>query len=97
MEGAIITHNHPGSGAGSFGKDDFEFLRQNQSVSELRAVDEDYTYSVRIVKSIENVSYSHLYNEALKYIDLDALDIKDACFRALQSEGYVIYDKKRIK
>lgn len=98
LSGATITHNHPSSnGILSFGKNDFEFLQANQGIRQLIAVNEQYTYSVRIIKSLENLSYSDYYRKAMADAELDPdFDIQHKVFEILDREGIVKYDRKRI-
>lgn len=98
LSGATITHNHPSSnGILSFGKNDFEFLQANQGIRQLIAVNEQYTYSVRIIKSLENLSYSDYYRKAMAEAELDPdFDIQHKVFEILDREGIVKYDRKRI-
>ena len=62
LSGSIITHNHPGSeGLVSFGKDDFEFLRDNQDILELQCVNAEYDYKINILKDISDIVYNDIY------------------------------------
>lgn len=69
---ATITHNHPPDENGftdSFGKDDFMFLSDHPEIKEMRAVNEKYTYSLRLLKPLD-ISYNEVecggYDLAIK-------------------------------
>lgn len=96
LEGATITHNHPASnGIISFGKDDFEFLQANLGIHRLVAVNEQYTYSVRVIKDLERVSYGDYYRKAMAEAELsEDFDIQHKVFEILDREGIVEYVRK---
>lgn len=100
LRGATVTHNHPVSnGIISFGKDDFEFLQENKDIRKLVAVNERYTYSVRILKSLRELSYSAYYRRAMEEADIfdPDCDIQHTVFDILGREGFVEYTRKEIK
>ena len=99
LSGATITHNHPSSnGIVSFGKDDFEFLKGNQDVRRLIAINERYTYSVYVLKDLSSVSYADYYRKALEEADIFDLDfdIQHKAFEILDREGFVKYVREKI-
>lgn len=101
LEGATITHNHPESeGIVSFGKDDFEFLQANGEVRKLVAVNGRYTYSVRVIKSLEKLSYGAYYHMAMEEANMmdtnEDFDIQHKVFEILDREGLVEYVRKEI-
>ena len=98
LDGAYIVHNHPASeGIVSFGEDDFDFLRRNQGIQTLIAVNETYTYSVRVLKDIGDLSYNEIYRNALRYRDTEDFEMQHGAFLYLEERGYIQYERKRIK
>lgn len=99
LDGAVITHNHPVSnGVVSFGEDDFNFLKYNQDIKELFAVNEEYTYSVKVLKDISKLSYNTYYKRALeRAFSSTEADFQHIVFEILDQEGYVKYERKRVK
>lgn len=97
FENAIITHNHPKSnGIVSFGHDDFLFLKQHQDIAELRAVNEEYVYTVKLLKKIDEVVYNDIYIEGFKYINnTNNKDVQHCAFLELMKRGYVEYARKK--
>lgn len=97
---ATVTHNHPiSNGIVSFGKDDFEFLKSNQDIRELIAVNEIYTYSVRVLNDISSISYQDMYLKAMEEADIfdSDFDIQNKVFEILNRKGYVKYVRTRIE
>lgn len=94
LGGATVTHNHPKSnGIISFGKDDFELLQNYPEIKKLFAVNPKYTYSVEIVKSLKDISYSDYYSKALANTDIlaEEIDVQHDVFEMLNKEGYIKY------
>lgn len=94
LDGATVTHNHPKSnGIISFGKDDFELLQNYPEIKKLFAVNPKYTYSVEIVKSLKDISYSDYYSKALANTDIlaEEIDVQHDVFEMLNKEGYIKY------
>lgn len=100
LSGATITHNHPSSnGIVSFGKDDFEFLKKNQDIKKLIAVNKIYTYTVQVLSDISEVSYDEYYYRALEGItDIMSFDedLQHIVFEILDEEGFVRYVRKKV-
>jgi hypothetical protein len=100
VSGATITHNHPSSnGIVSFGKDDFEFLKDNQNIRKLIAVNEQFTYSVQVLEEMSDLSYSDYYRKAMMeaYADDMDFDIQHKVFEILDKDGFVKYVRERIE
>lgn len=97
FENAIITHNHPKSnGIVSFGHDDFLFLKQHQDIAELRAVNEEYVYTVKLLKKIDDVLYNDIYIGGFKYINKsNNMDVQHCAFLELMKRGYIEYARKK--
>ena len=96
-DGAHITHNHPLANVTlSFGEDDFYFLQANQNIASFRCVNAKYTYSIELLKSLDDVSYSEVYLEAMKSIDQndDNIDLQDIAMQILDARGYIRYEKR---
>lgn len=94
LRGATITHNHPiSNGVVSFGKDDFVFLQGNPDIRKLIAVNEQYTYSVHVIKRLDELLYSDYYRKAMGEVDIfdPDLDIQHTVFEILDREGYIRY------
>lgn len=99
LSGALITHNHPASnGIVSFGKDDFEFLKENQSIRRLIAVNEQYTYTVEVLQDISGLAYSDYYRKAMEAADIFDLDfdIQHKVFEILDQEGFLKYVREKL-
>ena len=99
LKGATITHNHPVSnGILSFGKDDFEFLQEYENIRELVAVNERYTYSVKLLKSLGELSYSSYYRMAMEEADITDpdCDFQHTVFEILEKEGFVQYVRQAV-
>lgn len=99
---AIITHNHPRDDFGelhSFGEDDFDFIKSNPNIKELRAVNEEYNYSLKINKTIDidkNTVWKNGINLKIKesaYND----DEQHYMYKWLRNEGYINYERFNIK
>lgn len=99
FDGAIITHNHPVSnGIVSFGHDDFQFLKAHQDMKEFRVVNEEYTYYVRVLKSLDEVIYNDIYIAGFNHIrGKDDVDVQHCAFLELKKRGYVEYVRRKVK
>lgn len=98
FDDAFIVHNHPASeGIVSFGQDDFNFLRENQTIGKFIAVNEQYTYSVKVLKDISSLTYNDLTRWALEHINDNDFELQHAAFQALAERGYVQYERKKVK
>ena len=98
LEGASILHNHPiTNGIVSFGQDDFIFLREHPEIKELRAVNRDYDYSVRVKKDMSKVIFTELESGALQYYGvIEDFEMQHAEFLWLKEQGYVDYERKKL-
>lgn len=85
----------------SFGKDDFEFLKGQPKAEEFRCCNEEYAYSIRLLKPLnEQVVYNEIYTEAMFRVDPlgDTVeDIQDIAMQILAERWYITYDKRRFK
>lgn len=94
LKGATITHNHPESeGIVSFGKNDFEFLREYQGIRELQCVNAEYNYRISVIKDITEVVYNDIYLAGFKYAFDPYYESQDAAMRVLCEKGYVKYER----
>lgn len=92
LEGVILTHNHPE--IGSFGKDDYDLLKENKNIKELRAVDGEYTYSLKLKKPLD-MSYTDIYRQSGD-IMLNTKEENQHCVMLkLKELGYIKYVRKR--
>ncbi len=94
LSNTIITHNHPEIGA--FGKDDFNLLKENPQIKELRAVDKEYTYSLKIIKPLD-ITYNELYIESSQLAFETGEEIQHCTMLKLKEMGYIEYDRERKK
>ncbi|MCI9000894.1 MAG: minor capsid protein [Clostridia bacterium] len=92
LEDTILTHNHPE--IASFGKDDFELLKQNPKIKELRAVDKEYTYSLKILKELD-ITYNEFYGSGLDLKLKTGSDLQHCIMKKIAERGYVKYDRRR--
>lgn len=99
LKGATITHNHPDDvDVLSFGKDDFDFLKRHGDIKRLIAVNSEYTYEVKILKSIKELDYNDYYVKALSQVGVlegDTVEFQHEVFELLNKEGYVKYERKK--
>lgn len=94
LSDTIITHNHPEVGA--FGKDDFNLLKETPKIKELRAVDKEYTYSLKLVKPLD-ITYNELYIESSQLAFETGEEIQHCTMLKLKEMGYIKYDRTRKK
>lgn len=97
LKDATITHNHPSlNGIISFGKDDFEFLQAHGDVRQLIAVNEQYTYTAKVIRNLSNLSYYDFYHKAMEEADMfdPDFDIQHKVFEILDREGIIKYARK---
>ena len=92
LDNTIITHNHPEKG--SFGKDDFELLKANDKIKELRAVDSEYNYSLQLLKAID-MTYNEIYMEGAQLAFETNDDIQHCVMEVLRKRGYIKYERRR--
>ncbi|MBO5138682.1 MAG: hypothetical protein J6B89_03470 [Bacilli bacterium] len=94
LKKAIITHNHPTFKeeiGGSFSEDDFKLLVKHQDIKQLRAVDEKYVYTTKVLNKIQTTDYKEaLFN----VIPVDNEDFKHLIFEELKKKGLVEYERK---
>ena len=99
LKGATITHNHPDDvDVLSFGKDDFDFLKRHGDIRRLIAVNSEYTYEVKILKSIKELDYNDYYVKALSQVGVlegETVEFQHEVFELLNKEGYVKYERKK--
>lgn len=99
LKGATITHNHPDDvDVLSFGKDDFDFLKWHGDIKRLIAVNSEYTYEVKILKSIKELDYNDYYVKALSQVGVlegETVEFQHEVFELLNKEGYVKYERKK--
>lgn len=92
-----VKHNHPASnGILSFGKDDFDFLRNHQDIAGLRCVNEEYNYFVSVLKDMSEVIYNNIYKEAFLYYEEEEFEVQHKTMEILKREGYVNYVRQKI-
>ena len=93
LDGATVIHNHPEEAeAGSFGSDDFKFLKDYPEIAELWAVTRDYDHRVRVLKPLD-ISYNYAYVRSR--FD-DAEDPKHLVMEWLHEHGYIEYRRTHV-
>lgn len=92
LNNVILTHNHPE--IASFGKDDFNLLYDNPNIKELRAVDSQNTYSLKLIKPL-NITYNELYIEASQLAFETGEEIQHCTMEILRKKGYIEYERRR--
>ena len=92
LDNAILTHNHPE--IGSFGKDDFELLKSNPKLKELRAVDKEYNYSLKLLKPID-ITYNELWVKSTDIMKETMEESQHCTMLKLKEMGYIEYDRTR--
>jgi len=90
----ILTHNHPE--VASFGKDDFELLKNNSNIKELRAVDSKYDYNLSLLKEID-ITYNEIYIEGSQLAFETGDEIQHCVMEKLKEKGYIKYERRRKK
>ncbi len=94
---AVVTHNHPVSkGNISFSKEDFEFLKVNPEIKELRCVTEKYDFVIRVLHSLDEVSYNVIYREGVDLAWTSLEEINHCICTVLKEKGYVAYERTEI-
>ena len=99
LKNSIVIHNHPDiNGIVSFGKDDFEFLKEHQNIDLFICCNRDFEYTIEIIKNLDDVIYNSLYEEALSraMIEPTGFEIQDETMKILSEKGYIKYVKRRI-
>lgn len=91
LDKVILTHNHPE--VGSFGKDDFELLKENPNIKQLRAVDSEYTYILEIIKPID-ITYNEIYLKGSQIAFETGEEIQHCTMIALKEMGYIKYERR---
>lgn len=99
LEGAYIVHNHPNTnGVVSFGEDDFLFMKENNNIAELQAVNNFYTYSAVPLAKIREISYNEIYREALiRGYGAGEDDLQHLAMMVLAEKGGVVYGRTPFK
>lgn len=94
LDNTIITHNHPE--IASFGKDDYVLLYDNPNIKELRAVDKEYTYSLKLKKPLDK-TYTNIYNQSGDIMMNTGEENQHCVMLKLKELGYIEYDRTRKK
>ena len=94
LDNVILTHNHPE--VSSFGKDDFELIKVNPKIKELRAVDKEYNYSLKLKKPID-ISYNEIYIKGLQKAFETGEEPQHCAMLVLKEMVYINYDRRGEK
>lgn len=98
FEDAIITHNHLKDKYDdiykSFGEDDFNFLKKNPKIKKLYEINEEYSYSVSVLKKLD-IDKTYARNKGLELMikEVGYGDDQHYMFKWLRNEGYVDYER----
>lgn len=92
LNNVILTHNHPE--IGSFGEDDYNMLTNNQEIKELRAVDKEYSYSLKILRSLDK-SYNEFYKQGLQLSIETQEELQHCIMKKIEEGGYIKYERRR--
>lgn len=92
LDNTVIMHNHPE--VGSFGKEDFELLKANDKIKELRAVDREYNYSLQPLKELD-ITYNEIYIEGTQLAFETGQEIQHCTMEILKKRGYIRYERRR--
>lgn len=98
FDDAIITHNHLKDKYDdiykSFGEDDFNFLKKNPKVKKLYEINEEYSYSVSVLKELD-IDKTYARNKGLELMikEVGYGDDQHYMFKWLRNEGYVDYER----
>lgn len=96
LTGCNVLHNHPRSnGIVSFGKDDFEVIRDSSAV-DWYLVNEEFDYHLRKIKSMKGITY----NQAWKWYTEDLIETgieeeQHLIMKSLAKRGYIEYERKK--
>lgn len=95
-DGANILHNHPASnGIVSFGKDDFEYIQDNQkAIYDL--CNPVYDYHLEVLKDLSEISYKDASNMVTLNLEELAVcdDLQHEIMVALSNNGYIKYERR---
>lgn len=98
FDDAIITHNHLKDKYDdiykSFGEDDFNFLKKNSKIKKLYEINEEYSYSVSVLKELD-IDKTYARNKGLELMikEVGYGDDQHYMFKWLRNEGYVDYER----
>lgn len=96
LTGCNVLHNHPRSnGIVSFGKDDFEVIRDSGAV-DWYLVNEEFDYHLRKIKPMKGITY----NQAWKWYTEDLIETgieeeQHLIMKSLAKRGYIEYERKK--
>lgn len=101
LDGAVVVHNHPlvDGEPCSFGKDDFEKLRESPGIAELIAVSGPYEYSVKALRPLD-IGYDDAVKRVLSRLEAKSSkgeDLQHLVMEWLNDEGYVRYSRKDVQ
>lgn len=96
MAGAVVVHNHPTENgeALSFGRDDFDVMRDHGDIRRFVAVNEEYVYAATVLRPLDGVDY----NDAYAGIDIMRAaeeDVQHLIMEWLDEQGYISYRRER--
>lgn len=96
MTGAVVVHNHPmeNGEALSFGRDDFDVMREHGDIGRFVAVNEEYVYAATVLRPLDGVDY----NDAYAGIDIMRAaeeDVQHLIMEWLDEQGYIKYRREK--
>ena len=95
FNGATILHNHPKDKYGeswSFSSDDFDFIKKNPGIREMRLVAGDYRYGLKVKKTL-NVTFNEAYKKGMT---IATTDKHHEAMEWLKREGYIDYIREKL-
>ena len=97
LDGAIVMHNHPTTygEAVSFGKDDYEKLRENPKMTLLTACSGGYRYEMKAGPRIAEVGYDEAEMQ-LSLADIGKEDLQHLVMRSLDDLKAIRYRRKDL-
>lgn len=95
MSGAVIVHNHPieNGESVSFGRDDFDVMKEYPEIKALYAVNDEFEYFASIARGFAGVGY----NDAYKGVPIGADDdMQHLMMEWFREQGYIEYRRKKL-
>lgn len=99
LNNAHILHNHPESnGIVSFGQDDFNFIKLNQSAI-YDLCNKEYDYHLEVLKDISDLSYNQAKGMVTKTVEYfcNNADYQHEVMEALKENGFIQYTRTEKK
>lgn len=97
LTGCKVLHNHPKSnGIDSFGKDDFEVIRDSDA-TDWYLVNEEFDYYLRKTKPMKGITYNQAWRWYLEdMIETSIEEEQHLIMKSLAKRGYIEYERKKV-